>query len=200
MNLSIVIPLFNEADNVRGLYDGISTALEPTSRRFEIVFVDDGSDDGTLENLRALTDADPRVRAVRLRRNYGQTAAMCAGIEHARGEIIVTMDGDLVRLKRFAHFAVKGGQGWRPTGAADTGFGIDDNCCRIEQILFDQRDQRQQRAGGITARIAHQGSGLDVVVIHLRQSVDGLLQQVPGAVGLIVGFVAVRILEPEIRR
>ncbi len=95
MDLSVVIPIFNEAENIRGLYKGILDALEPTSEQFEVLFVDDGSTDQTLTVLRRLVADDPRVTAIRLRRNFGQTPAMRAGIDHCRGEIVVTMDGDL---------------------------------------------------------------------------------------------------------
>lgn len=93
--LSIVVPLYNEEDNVGRLYDRIVEALEPTGIRFEVVLVDDGSSDGTRERLKRIAEHDGRVRSVLLRANYGQTAAMRAGIEHTLGGIVVTMDGDL---------------------------------------------------------------------------------------------------------
>ncbi len=93
--LSIVVPLYNEEASLRPLYAAITGAVEPLAVRFEILFVDDGSRDATPRIARELARADPRVCVVRFRRNYGQTPAMAAGIEHARGEVIVTMDGDL---------------------------------------------------------------------------------------------------------
>lgn len=93
--LSIVVPLYNEEDNVRPLYEAIIAALTPLRTPFEIVLVDDGSRDGTARIATAIAREDPRVCLVKFRRNYGQTPAMAAGIEHARGEILVTMDGDL---------------------------------------------------------------------------------------------------------
>jgi glycosyltransferase involved in cell wall biosynthesis len=93
--ISVVIPLFNEGENVGELHAQLVSALEPTGRSFEILMVDDGSSDGTLERLLAVEAADRRVRVLRLRRNFGQTAAFSAGFDHARGEIVVTSDGDL---------------------------------------------------------------------------------------------------------
>jgi len=93
--LSIVVPLYNEEDNVRPLYEAIIAALTPLRTPFEIVLVDDGSRDGTARIATAIAREDPRVCLVKFRRNYGQTPAMAAGIEQARGEVIVTMDGDL---------------------------------------------------------------------------------------------------------
>ena len=90
--LSIVIPLYNEEANVEELYERLDQAVEDTA---EFIFVDDGSRDGTHELLTAIAESDPRVRVIRFRRNFGQTAALSAGIDHARGEIIVPMDGDL---------------------------------------------------------------------------------------------------------
>jgi glycosyltransferase involved in cell wall biosynthesis len=94
--LSIIVPLYNEEENVAPLYDAIVAALRPLSRRAEILLVDDGSRDATFVRAVALPRlAEPRLRLVRLRRNYGQTAAMTAGIREARGAVLVTMDGDL---------------------------------------------------------------------------------------------------------
>jgi glycosyltransferase involved in cell wall biosynthesis len=93
--LSIVVPVFNEEENVEPLYRGVVNALEALGRTFEIVVVDDGSSDRTYANLAALAADDPRLKLVQLRRNYGQTAAMAAGFDHARGEVVVPMDGDL---------------------------------------------------------------------------------------------------------
>lgn len=95
INVSIVIPLFNEAENVPLLFSTIKEAMEKTKRIWEVVFVDDGSTDATYEVVKKLYVQDERVRVVRLRRNFGQTAAMAAGFDLAQGDIIVTMDGDL---------------------------------------------------------------------------------------------------------
>jgi glycosyltransferase involved in cell wall biosynthesis len=95
IDLSIVIPVFNEVMNVAALYEELSTVLNAMPRNSEIIFVDDGSSDGTFETLSEIQSEDPRVRIVRLRRNFGQSAAFSAGFDHAHGAVIVTMDGDL---------------------------------------------------------------------------------------------------------
>jgi glycosyltransferase involved in cell wall biosynthesis len=95
IKLSVVVPLFNEEDNVGPLYTAINAALAAFRFSYEVVLVDDGSRDQTFERAAALVKQDSHVRVVRFARNYGQTAAMAAGIQEARGEIIVTMDGDL---------------------------------------------------------------------------------------------------------
>lgn len=95
MNLSVVIPVFNEIENIPHCYDDVTRALTEFGRPYEIVFVDDGSNDGSAEQLEKLAGNDRRVKVVQFRRNYGQTAAMRAGIEMATGEFVVTMDGDL---------------------------------------------------------------------------------------------------------
>jgi glycosyltransferase involved in cell wall biosynthesis len=93
--LSVIVPLYNEEESVRPLYAAIVQALDQLGRPFEMVFVDDGSLDDTVAIAASLARRDPRLRIVKFRRNYGQTAAMAAGIEHAKGEVLVTMDGDL---------------------------------------------------------------------------------------------------------
>ena len=93
--LSVVVPFFNEEDSIEPMHAALVSALDPLGEPYEMLFVDDGSADGTLAIAARIARADERVRVVKFRRNYGQTAAMAAGIEAARGEIIVTMDGDL---------------------------------------------------------------------------------------------------------
>jgi glycosyltransferase involved in cell wall biosynthesis len=95
MKLSVVVPLYNEVENVVQLVNAISTALAPVGYEYELIAVDDGSTDGTRELLARIVETNNRLRVVELRRNYGQTAAMSAGIEHAAGEVIVMIDGDL---------------------------------------------------------------------------------------------------------
>jgi len=92
---SIVVPMHNEEDHVPPLYEGLMSVMVPLGRTFELVFVDDGSTDQTLALLRDLVARDNRVRVIKLRRNFGQTAALGAGFDHARGQIVVSMDADL---------------------------------------------------------------------------------------------------------
>lgn len=94
-DVSVVVTVFNEAGSVDELYRRAVAVLDPGPRTFELIFVDDGSTDGTFAVLERLHDADPRVRAVRFKRNFGQHPAMHAGLARARGDIVVTMDGDL---------------------------------------------------------------------------------------------------------
>ncbi|HEU4390453.1 MAG TPA: glycosyltransferase family 2 protein [Blastocatellia bacterium] len=93
--ISIIIPVYNEEQNLRPLYTRLRESLERIGRTYEVIFVDDGSTDTSLEALREAADLNPKVRVIRLRRNYGQTAAMSAGIDHSRGRILVPMDADL---------------------------------------------------------------------------------------------------------
>jgi glycosyltransferase involved in cell wall biosynthesis len=94
-DISVVVTLYNEAGSVEELYRRVLAALDPGPRTFELIFVDDGSGDGTFAALERLHRADQRVRAVRFKRNFGQHPAMHAGLVRARGDIVVTMDGDL---------------------------------------------------------------------------------------------------------
>ena len=93
--LSVIVPFYNEQENIARMHAALVAAVEPLGIPYELVFVDDGSKDSTLALAIELAKVDPRVRVVKFRRNYGQTAAMAAGIEYAQGEILVTMDGDL---------------------------------------------------------------------------------------------------------
>ncbi len=93
--VSVVVPVFNEAGNLEPLQARLRGVLEALGRPYEVIYVDDGSTDGSLERLRRLQDEQPRVRVVQLNRNYGQHAAVFAGLEHARGEVVVTLDADL---------------------------------------------------------------------------------------------------------
>jgi undecaprenyl-phosphate 4-deoxy-4-formamido-L-arabinose transferase len=94
-DLSVVVTVFNEAGCVDELYRRTIATLDPGPRTFELIFVDDGSTDGTFAALERLRGCDPRLRAVRFKRNFGQHPAMHAGLVRARGDVVVTMDGDL---------------------------------------------------------------------------------------------------------
>jgi glycosyltransferase involved in cell wall biosynthesis len=95
LDLSVVIPVYNEAPNIEPLYRELTSTLEAWGRPYELLFVDDGSDDGTFGALAKLQAADPRMRVIQFRRNFGQTAAFAAGFAAARGRLIATSDGDL---------------------------------------------------------------------------------------------------------
>lgn len=93
--ISVFLPVYNEAANIIPLSRSLEESLDALGRSYEIIYVDDGSTDGSLALLRRLAERDPRIRVIALRRNYGQTAALSAGIDHARGRILVPMDADL---------------------------------------------------------------------------------------------------------
>ncbi|HEY3581313.1 MAG TPA: glycosyltransferase family 2 protein [Pyrinomonadaceae bacterium] len=93
--VSVFLPVYNEEPNLRPLHAKLDAALKALGRSAEIVYVDDGSTDDSLKILREIAEMDPRVRVVALRRNYGQTAAMAAGIDAARGKVLIPMDADL---------------------------------------------------------------------------------------------------------
>jgi len=93
--LSIVVPLFNEEENIRPLYTALKPVLEGTGRPYQVIFIDDGSTDNTMDELERLSALDPNIAVLSFRRNFGQTAAFAAGFDYASGEIIITMDGDL---------------------------------------------------------------------------------------------------------
>ena len=93
--LSLVVPIYNEEESIPHLYAQLTAALEPLGKPYEIICVDDGSRDGSFALLRDLARADGRLRVVRFRRNFGQTAGFAAGFDRARGEWVVTIDADL---------------------------------------------------------------------------------------------------------
>src|SRR5919199_1223364 len=93
--LSIVIPLYNEVESIPTLQIKLSEALAALAVPYEIVIVDDGSKDGSFEKLRVWHERDPRLKVIRFRRNFGQTAAFAAGFDLARGKVVVTLDADL---------------------------------------------------------------------------------------------------------
>jgi glycosyltransferase involved in cell wall biosynthesis len=95
LDVSVFLPVYNEQDNLEQLNQKLTDALERLGRSYEVIYIDDGSTDRSLAKLREIAARDARVRVISLRRNYGQTAAMSAGIDHARGQILIPMDADL---------------------------------------------------------------------------------------------------------
>src|SRR6201988_4206308 len=95
MQLSIVIPIHNEEPSLLPLYDRLTAVLETVQKPYEIIFTDDASTDRSFELLANLVETDNRLKVIRLRRNFGQTAALAAGFDDAQGEVIVSLDGDL---------------------------------------------------------------------------------------------------------
>ena len=95
LKYSIVVPFHDEEDSVTELYDRLKAVMENSGELFELVFVDDGSRDGTFDLLNQIAMVDSRVTVVKLRTNYGQTSAVAAGFDHAQGEYVIAMDGDL---------------------------------------------------------------------------------------------------------
>jgi glycosyltransferase involved in cell wall biosynthesis len=162
MDLSVVVPLYNEQDSVTPLYEAIAAVLGELPGTSEMVFVDDGSRDDTFAVAERLAATDRRLRVVKFRRNYGQTPAMAAGIDLARGRVVITMDGDLQNDPRdIPHFIEKIAEGndivvgWRfdrqdklvsrkiPSRIANwligkvTGVPIKDNGCSLKAFRAD---------------------------------------------------------------
>ena len=92
---SVVVPFHNEEENITAMYDRLKAVMEQIGESFELVFVDDGSNDRSYRLLEEITAVDSRVLVVKLRRNFGQTSALAAGFDHAQGDFILSMDGDL---------------------------------------------------------------------------------------------------------
>jgi glycosyltransferase involved in cell wall biosynthesis len=95
MNLSIIIPVFNEEENIPHLLKGLKTALAGIKTDYEVIFIDDGSTDNTLNVLKDIHKEGNNIKIIELRRNFGQTAAISAGFDYSQGDVIITMDGDL---------------------------------------------------------------------------------------------------------
>src|SRR6476660_8774151 len=93
--LSIVIPVHNEEHSILPLYDRLTAVLEAVHKPYEIIFVDDASTDRSFDLLANLVETDPRLKVIRLRRNFGQTAALAAGFDESQGNIVISLDGDL---------------------------------------------------------------------------------------------------------
>ena len=92
--LSVIIPVFNEEENISPLHEELRDVLDKSGQDYEVIYVDDGSSDHSFSLLRAIAEAEPRVQVLQFRRNFGQTAALAAGIDAADGDILIFMDGD----------------------------------------------------------------------------------------------------------
>ncbi len=95
VELSIIVPLYDEQDNVRPLYEKLTNTTAQLGRSYELILINDGSNDSTGQLIQEIAEEDDRVIAINFPRNYGQTAALSAGIDHAAGDVIIPMDGDL---------------------------------------------------------------------------------------------------------
>jgi glycosyltransferase involved in cell wall biosynthesis len=95
MDLSVVVPVFNEEENIASLYQQLTAVLEPLGREYEIICVDDGSSDRSFELLSELAEQDHSVKVIQFRRNFGQTAGFSAGFDYAQGDVVITIDADL---------------------------------------------------------------------------------------------------------
>ncbi len=194
--LSVVVPLFNEEDSVIQLASELRDALEALSEAWEIVLVDDGSSDATLALVREFSQGDPRIRVVRLNRNFGQTAALQAGFSLARGTIVVTMDGDLQNdprdIAKLVHKLDEGFDvvsGWRrdrkdrlltrkiPSWTANwllsrlTGVQLHDNGCALKayrKSALDRINLYSDMHRFIPILLAHQGAELVEVEVNHR--------------------------------
>ena len=93
--ISIVIPFFNEEQSIEPMYEHLSSAITSLTHDFEIIFVDDGSTDNTFKNMLKIREKDAKVRIIKFRKNFGQSAALKAGFDHAEGDVVISMDGDL---------------------------------------------------------------------------------------------------------
>lgn len=120
MDISIVVPVYNERENVEAVYSAITSAMLTASCSYEIIMIDDGSSDGSYAELTRLASSDTALKVIRFRRNFGQTAAMSAGFDYAKGDIIIPMDGDLqndpadiTRLVAKIHEGYDVVSGWR---------------------------------------------------------------------------------------
>src|SRR5882724_12120778 len=95
MYLSVVVPIHNEEPSILPLYDRLTAVLERLRKPYEIIFIEDASNDRSFDLLANLVETDGRLKVIRLRRNFGQTAALAAGFDEAQGGVIISLDGDL---------------------------------------------------------------------------------------------------------
>src|SRR5512145_2916080 len=93
--VSIIVPIYNERDNLDPFLNALQQALDPTGEDYEVLLIDDGSTDGSAAHMELLADKDPRIKIIQFRRNFGQTAAMAAGFDYAAGSILIPIDADM---------------------------------------------------------------------------------------------------------
>jgi glycosyltransferase involved in cell wall biosynthesis len=131
-SISIVIPLLNERPTIEELHRRLTAILEELADRYEIIFVDDGSTDGSIETIKQVQQIDPAVRYIRFRRNFGKSAALAAGFRAARHEIVATMDADLQDLPEELPLLIKR---------------IEEGCDLVSGWRYDRRDKLTKRIG-----------------------------------------------------
>jgi glycosyltransferase involved in cell wall biosynthesis len=144
VDISVVVPLLNEEESIEQLNEKLLSVLDGLERTSEVIYVDDGSTDGTYPLLKKIADADERVRVIRLRRNFGQTAAFSAGFDYAQGEVIITMDGDLQNdAADIPHLLEK----------IDEGYDVVSGWRKNRQDVFLTRRLPSQIANGLISRV-----------------------------------------------
>ena len=195
LEVSLVIPMRDEEPNVAPLHAELTDVLDAIGAAYEIIFIDDGSEDGTFGALATIAAADPRVRVIRFARNFGQTAAFAAGFSHARGRFIVTSDGDLQNdpadIPRLLALARSNDIvcGWRkqrkddfltrhlPSAAANwligliTGIRLHDNGCSLKVFRAEVVRPLKLRAGMhryLPAIASQLGGRVTEIVVHHR--------------------------------
>ena len=144
-DISIVIPVMNEEQNIKPMYDQTVKVLKALKKDYEIIYVDDGSKDKTFEEIKKLNKADKNVRAIRFRRNFGKAAGLSAGFEMASGDIVITMDGDLQdepeEIPKFLEVMDKGYDfvtGWKVTKHKESMLGLR----KLPSLIFNRLAQR----------------------------------------------------------
>jgi glycosyltransferase involved in cell wall biosynthesis len=224
MELSIVVPLYNERDNLAPLHAELSKVLGNLGRSYEILFVDDGSTDGSSEALRKIRESDSRVRVIRLARNSGQTAALACGFANTRGEVVLAIDGDgendpgdIPKLLDSLGDGVDLVSGWRtgrwreatltrrlPSMAANslisriTGVRLHDYGCTLKAYRGDLA--RNLRLYGemhrfVPAIAAEQGAKIAEVAVNFRPRTSGRSKYGPGRIlRTILDLITVKFL------
>jgi glycosyltransferase involved in cell wall biosynthesis len=224
MDISIVVPLYNERDNLAPLHDELARVMDALGRSYEMLFIDDGSTDGSAEVLRAIKASDPRVRVIRLARNSGQTAALQCGFSNTTGDVVIAIDADgendpadIPRLLACLGEGYDIASGWRterwkgaaltrriPSIAANwlisriTGVRLHDYGCTLKAYRGDLA--RQLRLYGemhrfVPALAAEQGARVTEVEVNFRPRRSGASKYGPGRIlRTFLDLVTVRFL------